>query len=67
MALEARDPQDPSKFLNMMDCIHIDEKFLPAEGEISPSAGGEEPKAVRKKQIAYHKGYVSVCSCASSF
>ena len=41
--------------------------FSPAEGEISPSAGGEEPETVRKKQITYHKGNVSVCSCASSF
>ena len=28
MALEARDPQDPSKFLDMMDCIHVDEKWF---------------------------------------
>ena len=28
MALEARDPQDPMKFLNMMDCIHVDEKWF---------------------------------------
>ena len=28
MALEARDPQDPSKFLNMMDRIHVDEKWF---------------------------------------
>ena len=44
MALEARDPQDPTKFLDMMDRIHVDEKwFFLAEGEISPSARGEEP------------------------
>ena len=28
MALEARDPQDPSKFLDMMDRIHVDEKWF---------------------------------------
>ena len=28
MALEACDPQGPSKFLNMMDHIHIDEKWF---------------------------------------
>ena len=28
MVLEARDPQDPTKFLNMMDCIHVDEKWF---------------------------------------
>ena len=28
MALEARDPQDPTKFLDMMDCIHVDEKWF---------------------------------------
>ena len=28
MALEACDPQDPSKFLNMMDRIHVDEKWF---------------------------------------
>ena len=28
MALEAHDPQDPMKFLRMMDCIHIDEKWF---------------------------------------
>ena len=41
MVLDSRDPQDPMKFLDMMDHIHVDEKWL--EGEISPSAGGEEP------------------------
>ena len=28
MALEACDPQDPSKFLDMMDRIHVDEKWF---------------------------------------
>ena len=28
MALEAHDPQDPSKFLDMMDCIHVNEKWF---------------------------------------
>ena len=28
IALVARDPQDPSKFLDMMDCIHVDEKWF---------------------------------------
>ena len=28
MALKARDPQDPTKFLNMMNHIHIDEKWF---------------------------------------
>ena len=28
MALEARDPQDPMKFLDMMDRIHVDEKWF---------------------------------------
>ena len=28
MVLEARDPQDPSKFLDMMDRIHVDEKWF---------------------------------------
>ena len=28
MALEAHDPQDPSKFLDMMDRIHVDEKWF---------------------------------------
>ena len=28
MALEARDPQDPSKFLDMMDHIHVNEKWF---------------------------------------
>ena len=28
MALEARDPQDPTKFLDMMDHIHVDEKWF---------------------------------------
>ena len=40
---------------------------LPAEGGISPSARGEEPEAVRKKQITYNKGNVSVCRCVPSF
>ena len=36
MALEACDPQDPTKFLDMMDCIHVDEKwfFLSQQKEI---------------------------------
>ena len=37
MALDSCDPQDPMKFLDMMDHIHVDEKWL------SPSARGEEP------------------------
>ena len=28
VVLEARDPQDPSKFLDMMDHIHVDEKWF---------------------------------------
>ena len=28
MALEAHDPQDPTKFLNMMDRIHVNEKWF---------------------------------------
>ena len=28
MALESRDPNDPSKFLNMMDRVHVDEKWF---------------------------------------
>ena len=28
MALESRDPNDPSKFLDMMDCVHVDEKWF---------------------------------------
>ena len=28
MVLEARDPQDPSKFLDMMDHIHVNEKWF---------------------------------------
>ena len=28
MVLDAHDPQDPTKFLDMMDCIHIDEKWF---------------------------------------
>ena len=28
MALEAHDPEDPSKFLDMMDHIHVDEKWF---------------------------------------
>ena len=28
MALEAHDPQDLMKFLGMMDCIHVDEKWF---------------------------------------
>ena len=28
MALESRDPNDPSKFLNMMDRAHVDEKWF---------------------------------------
>ena len=69
MALEAHDPQDPLKFLDMMDRIHVDEKwfFLSRQRERYLLLGGEEPEMVRKKQIAYHKGNVSVCSCASLF
>ena len=28
MALESRDPNDLSKFLDMMDCVHVDEKWF---------------------------------------
>ena len=28
MTLESRDPNDPSKFLNMMDRVHVDEKWF---------------------------------------
>ena len=28
MALDSWDPQDPTKFLDMMDCIHVDEKWF---------------------------------------
>ena len=28
MALDSCDPQDPMKFLDMMDCIHVDEKWF---------------------------------------
>ena len=28
MALESRDPNDPSKFLDMMDRVHVDEKWF---------------------------------------
>ena len=28
MALDSQDPQDPMKFLDMMDCIHVDEKWF---------------------------------------
>ena len=28
MVLDAHDPQDPMKFLDMMDCIHINEKWF---------------------------------------
>ena len=28
MALDSRNPQDPMKFLDMMDCIHVDEKWF---------------------------------------
>ena len=28
MALDSHDPQDPTKFLDMMDCIHMDEKWF---------------------------------------
>ena len=28
MALESCDPNDPSKFLDMMDCVHVDEKWF---------------------------------------
>ena len=28
MALDSHDPQDPMKFLDMMDCIHMDEKWF---------------------------------------
>ena len=28
MALESHDPNDPSKFLDMMDCVHVDEKWF---------------------------------------
>ena len=28
MALESRDPNDPSKFLDMMDHVHVDEKWF---------------------------------------
>ena len=27
MALDSQDPQDLTKFLDMMDCIHVDEKW----------------------------------------
>ena len=46
MALDSWDPQDLTKFLDMMDQIHMDEKwlFLSWQKErFSPSAGGEEP------------------------
>ena len=40
MALDSHDPQDPTKFLDMMDHIHVDEKwfFLSRQKERSPSA-----------------------------
>ena len=28
MVLDSHDPQDPTKFLDMMDCIHVDEKWF---------------------------------------
>ena len=49
MALQFRDPQDPTKYWVMHDQIHLDEKwfFLTQEKErISPSPRGEKPKMV---------------------
>ena len=57
VALDSQDLQDLMKFHNMMDRFHVDEKwfFLCQQ------------KEMREKQIAYNKGNVSVCHCASSF
>ena len=56
MALEACDPQDPSKFLDMMDRIHVDEKCPGRGRDISFCQRRRTRSGVREKQIAYHKG-----------
>ena len=58
-----RDPEDPTKYQDMRDWIHLDEKWFSEEGAVSPSPRGGKPKMVHKTQIAYHKGNVLMCSC----
>ena len=56
MALHFRDPVDPTKYHDMFDQIHVDEKwlFLTWEKEISPSPRGENPKHCIK-----HKSHIT--------
>ena len=66
MALYLRDHKDPTKYQDMHDQIHLDEKWVfthVGEGEVPPFSQGEKPKALHKTQIAYHKGNVLVCCC----
>ena len=55
MAMHFRDPEDPTKYQDKHDQIHLDETwfFLTWEKEI-PSPRGEKPKTVHKTQITYH-------------
>ena len=49
MAMHFRDPEDPTKYQDMWDQIHVDEKwfFLSWEKEIlSPSPRGEKPEVL---------------------
>ena len=61
MAMHFRDPQDPTKYQDMHDWIHFDEKwfFLTQEKEwylLLP----EKTKVLHKTQISHHKGNVSM-------
>ena len=66
MALHFRDPVDLTKYCDLLDWIHLDEKwfFLTRELEIlSPSPRGEKPKMLHYTQIPHNKGNVSVRHC----
>ena len=66
MALDARDPQDPTKFLDMIDHIHVDEKwfFLSQQKERYLVLPGEKnPKRCVKSKSHIPK-VMSLCAVA---
>ena len=55
MALYFRDPDDPTKYQDMQDWIHVDEKWFFLIGKVPPPSGQEKHKALCKTQVAYNK------------
>ena len=53
MAMQFRDPEDLTKYQDMHDQIHLDEK-------------SKKTKALCQTQITYHKGDVPVCCCKAT-